>query len=144
MSKQSVFIIVMVSYDEKSDSIAIDPVSVHSDLEVAMNYAEKLERFNKTNNFLQPMGVENTYDVLEFYLDEPPMLLTLFENKKKELEESVEKTIISLMKKGIVDQLIGEDGYFYYKLTDKGKIKLDDMDLNPLIRKILKRNDEEN
>ena len=42
MSKQSVFIIVMVSYDEKSDSIAIDPVSVHSDLEVAMNYAEKL------------------------------------------------------------------------------------------------------
>ena len=109
-----------------------------------MNYAEKLERFNKTNNFLQPMGVENTYDVLEFYLDEPPMLLTLFENKKKELEESVEKTIISLMKKGIVDQLIGEDGYFYYKLTDKGKIKLDDMDLNPLIRKILKRNDEEN
>lgn len=134
----------MVSYDEKSDSIAIDPVSVHSDLEVAMNYAEKLERFNKTNNFLQPMGVENTYDVLEFYLDEPPMLLTLFENKKKELEESVEKTIISLMKKGIVDQLIGEDGYFYYKLTDKGKIKLDDMDLNPLIRKILKRNDEEN
>ena len=144
MSKQSVFIIVMVSYDEKSDSIAIDPVSVHSDLEVAMNYAEKLERFKKTNNFLQPMGVENTYDVLEFYLDEPPMLLTLFENKKKELEESVEKTIISLMKKGIVDQLIGEDGYFYYKLTDKGKIKLDDMDLNPLIRKILKRNDEEN
>ena len=134
----------MVSYDEKSDSIAIDPVSVHSDLEVAMNYAEKLERFNKTNNFLQPMGVENTYDVLEFYLDEPPMLLTLFENKKKELEESVEKTIISLMKKCIVDQLIGEDGYFYYKLTDKGKIKLDDMDLNPLIRKILKRNDEEN
>ena len=95
MSKQSVFIIVMVSYDEKSDSIAIDPVSVHSDLEVAMNYAEKLERFNKTNNFLQPMGVENTYDVLEFYLDEPPMLLTLFENKKKELEESVEKTTIS-------------------------------------------------
>tara|TARA_A100001515_G_C4534676_1_gene198096 strand:- start:220 stop:654 length:435 start_codon:yes stop_codon:yes gene_type:complete len=144
MSKQSVFIIVMVSYDEKSDSIAIDPVSVHSDLEVAMNYAEKLEGFNKTNNFLQPMGIENTYDVLEFYLDEPPMLLTLFENKKKELEESVEKTIISLMKKGIVDQLIGEDGYFYYKLTDKGKIKLDDMNLNPLIRKILKRNDEEN
>ena len=144
MSKQSVFIIVMVSYDDKSDSIAIDPVSVHSDLEVAMNYAEKLEGFNKTNNFLQPMGIENTYDVLEFYLDEPPMLLTLFENKKKELEESVEKTIISLMKKGIVDQLIGEDGYFYYKLTDKGKIKLDDMNLNPLIRKILKRNDEEN
>ena len=144
MSKQSVFIIVMVSYDEKSDSIAIDPVSVHSDLEVAMNYAEKLERFNKTNNFLQPMGVENTYDVLEFYLDEPPMLLTLFENKKKELEESVEKTIISLKKKAIVYKLIGEDGYFYYKLTDKGKIKLDDMDLNPLIRKILKRNDEEN
>lgn len=144
MSKQSVFIIVMVSYDDKSDSIAIDPVSVHSELEVAMNYAEKLEGFNKTNNFLQPMGIETTYDVLEFYLDEPPMLLTLFENKKKQLEESVEQTIISLMKEGIVDQLIGEDGYFYYKLTDKGKIKLDDMNLNPLIRKILKRNDEEN
>lgn len=134
----------MVSYDDKSDSIAIDPVSVHSELEVAMNYAEKLEGFNKTNNFLQPMGIETTYDVLEFYLDEPPMLLTLFENKKKQLEESVEQTIISLMKEGIVDQLIGEDGYFYYKLTDKGKIKLDDMNLNPLIRKILKRNDEEN
>ena len=143
MSNEQVFIIVMVSYDNDVDSIAIDPVSVHSELEVAMDYCEKLEEFNKTNNFFKTNGVEVTYDVLEFTIDEPPMLLTLLEKKKKALEENVEKTIMSLMKEGIVDQLIGEDGYFYYKLTKKGREKLEDMNINPIVRKILKREDEE-
>ena len=143
MSKQSVFIIVMVSYDEKSDSIAIDPVSVHSDIDIAMDYAQQLEGHNAAEKFLNPMGIEITYDVLEFYMDEKPMLLTLFEKKKKTLEQDVEKTIISLMKKGIVDQLIGEDGHFYYKLTKEGRAKLEKMNINPMIRKILERNDEE-
>ena len=146
MSKEyptSVFIIVMVSYDEKSDSIAIDPVSVHTDLKVAMDYSQQLEELNTTERFLEPIGIEVTYDVLEFYLDEKPMLLTMLEKKKKVLEEDVEKTIISLMKDGIVDQLIGEDGHFYYKITKKGRAKLEKMNISPLIRKILKREDEE-
>lgn len=143
MSNEQVFIIVMVSFDHDADSIAIDPMSVHSELEVAIDCCTKLEEFNKTNNFFKSNNVEVTYDVLEFKMDEPPMLLGFLEKKKKALEESVEETIISLMKQGIVDQLIGEDGYFYYKLTKKGKEKLETMNVNPIIRKILKRNDEE-
>ena len=42
------------------------------------------------------------------------------------LEQDVAtKTIVclDLMKKGIIDQLIGEDGHFYYKLTKREKPK---------------------
>jgi len=137
------YVVVMVSYDNKSDSIAIDPLSVHSSLDDSTNCANKLENFNKTNNFYNLEDVEVTYDVLEFILDEPPMLLKLLEKKKKSLEENVEKTIIKLMKQGIVDQLVGEDGYFYYKLTKEGKKELEKLNVSPLIRKILKRDDEQ-
>ncbi len=146
MSKQfpySTYVIVMVSFDGKTDSIAIDPLSIHSDLEKAIGYCTELESFNETNNFYLANNIEVTYDVLEFILDEPPILLTLLEKKKKLLEENVEEAIINLMKQGVVDQLIGEDGNFYYKLTKEGRKKLKDMNVSPLIRKILKRNDEE-
>lgn len=138
-----IYIVVMVSYDNKSDSIAIDPLSVHSSLDESTECAKKLESFNETNNFYKLEDIEVTYDVLEFILDEPPILLKILEKKKKSLEENVEKTIMKLMKQGIVDQLVGEDGYFYYKLTEQGKKELNKLEVSPLIRKILKRNDEE-
>tara|TARA_Y100001963_G_scaffold45011_2_gene63347 strand:+ start:4855 stop:5298 length:444 start_codon:yes stop_codon:yes gene_type:complete len=146
MSKEfphSAYVIVMVSFDGKTDSIAIDPLSIHTDLEKAMGYCAELESFSETNNFYLANHIEVTYDVLEFILDEPPILLTLLEKKRKVLEENVEETIINLMKQGVVDQLIGEDGHFYYKLTKEGRKKLKEMNISPLIRKILKRNDEE-
>ena len=36
-----------------------------------------------------------------------------------------------LMKKGMIEQLIGEDGHFYYELTEKGKKLADKKALFP-------------
>ena len=46
------------------------------------------------------------------------------------------------MKSGVLDQLIGEDGNFYYVLTDKGKQKIEDMNLPKHIYKLFKKKDE--
>jgi len=143
MPKESIHIIVMVTFDPDSDSITIDPLSVHSNLNDALLYTQKLEEFGTSNNFFSHNGVEASYDVLEFYLDEPPIILKMLEKKRNALQNDVEQAIIGLMKKGIVDQLIGEDGHFYYKVTEKGKKKMEGMNISPLVRRILKRNDED-
>ena len=51
------------------------------------------------------------YNVSEFEVDAPP------HNAWKDHSEEVK----NLMDMGIIDQLIGEDGNFYYRLTEKGK-----------------------
>jgi len=38
---------------------------------------------------------------------------------------------------------VGEDGYFYYQLTEEGKKKVENMDFSPIIKKIIKRENEE-
>ena len=46
------------------------------------------------------------------------------------------------MKSGVLDQLIGEDGNFYYVLTEKGEQKIKDMKLPKHIYKLFKKKDE--
>jgi len=49
------------------------------------------------------------------------MLLDFLEKREEVKNETLSDILIGLMKKGLVDQLIGEDGNFYYVLTDLGK-----------------------
>ena len=37
------------------------------------------------------------------------------------LNDGLSDQLIKLMNEGLVDQLVGEDGHFYYRLTDSGK-----------------------
>ena len=46
------------------------------------------------------------------------------------LEQTIQDAVLKLMKDGLVDQLIGEDGNFYYTLTDVGKDKMKSMPEN--------------
>ncbi|MEO1945612.1 MAG: hypothetical protein ABGY11_15020 [Candidatus Thioglobus sp.] len=39
----------------------------------------------------------------------------------KTLTDGLSDQLIKLMNEGLVDQLVGEDGNFYYRLTDSGK-----------------------
>ena len=68
--------------------------------------------------------IETAYDIFEFKVDEKPILLSWLKKEKEIFEESIQDAIINLMKKGYIDQLIGEDGNFYYTLTDIGKSEM--------------------
>ena len=50
------------------------------------------------------------YDIVVKKLDELPMT-----------SKDLEKTLEGLIKRGLMEALVGEDGLFYYELTDKGR-----------------------
>ena len=110
---------VIILIEKFKDSYSVEPVGVYTDLEIALDYTDKLEDMIKP-----PKGSKKPYaifDILEFEIDKKPILLEYMQKDKDRLESGVEKMLIKLMKKGLVDQLIGEDGHFYYVLTDSGK-----------------------
>ena len=110
---------VIILIEKFKDSYSVEPVGVYTDLEVALDYTDKLEDMIKP-----PKGSKKPYaifDILEFEIDKKPILLEYMQKDKDRLENGVEKMLIKLMKRGLVDQLIGEDGHFYYVLTDSGK-----------------------
>lgn len=61
------------------------------------------------------------YTVLEMELDREPELLEEMKKVREWREAAITESIMQLMQEGLIDQLIGEDGEFYYTLTDLGK-----------------------
>ena len=110
---------VIILIEKFKDSYSVEPVGVYTDLEVALDYTDQLEEMvTPSKGSKKPYAM---FDILEFEFDRKPILLEFMEKDKNRLENGVEKMLIKLMKKGLVDQLIGEDGHFYYVLTDSGK-----------------------
>jgi hypothetical protein len=134
-----IFAVVMVTYDIVRDSMGVEPVGMYSSLKKALKYAAELE-VHATKTILHQE--ERAFDVFEFRLDEEPPMLELFKKRKLRLEEEEEQSLIKLMKSGVLDQLIGEDGNFYYVLTEKGEQKIKDMKLPKHIYKLFKKKDE--
>ena len=117
------YAIVMISIEgDKRPTYSIEPLGIYSSLEKALQYVESLEEVSSSQK-------DTIYDVVELELDAQPFMLDFLEKERKMKEEALEDMIIKLMGKGFVDQLVGEDGNFYYTLTDLGKksIKSDHM-----------------
>ena len=134
-----IFIIVCVEiildphYPNKGgSSCTIEPVGVFDDLEEALDYAEKLENIHQS-----PEGTNTSYDVLDFNLNEKPKILSFLEKQTRSLEDEITSVLMSLMKKGYVEQLIGDDGRFYYELTDKGHGMAEEMP--KLVKELFRR-----
>lgn len=115
MAKTNVYVVVSIISEQ--DDFTVEPLGVYSDVNDAMKWADELEA-NTMNDSLKS---ETMYDVLEFELDKKPFILDWLKKKKQVMLDSIEKTMIKLMKEGHVDQLVGEDGHFYYTLTESGK-----------------------
>ena len=113
---QQVYVIIMVqdSLDHKMPLFSMEPIGVYENLHTALEYVEKLENLTTDSR-------ETHYDILEFEIGEKPFFLEFLEKEQKIVEDTVMKAILKLMKKGLVDQLVGEDGQFYYTLTEAGK-----------------------
>ena len=118
----------MISSQGKQDpSFSVEPLGVYSELEIAMDYVDKLETAT-TND--KSMFDETVYDIMEFDMDGEPLMLSWLKKEKQMLEQTIQDAVLKLMQDGLVDQLIGEDGNFYYTLTDVGKDKMKSMPEN--------------
>ena len=138
--KETVYLIVMVEVqklthedDPKDIKLpSLEPIAACKDLETALEYVLKLEEMTGTTDTM--------FDVFEFELDAKPLMLDLLEKQQKDIEKAISQSIVDLMKEGMVDQLVGEDGNFYYTLTDLGKKAGDNLPVK--IKKFFKRKDK--
>ena len=109
-----VFAIVMITTTGKNlINYGLEPVGIYSDIQTALDYVEELE--SRTSD------KECIYDILEFGLDTKPLLLDFLEKQEEVKSETLSDKLIGLMKSGLIDQLVGEDGHFYYVLTELGE-----------------------
>ena len=112
-----VYAIVSITAEGKLiPNYSVEPLGIYSTLEEALDYVDQLEESTPKSP-----SIETAYDVFEFELGKEPTLLKYLKAQQKIVEESIQESIMGLMKKGYVDQLVGEDGHFYYTLTDFGK-----------------------
>ncbi len=110
-----IYILVVLEIKLGKDMFSqMEPIGVYDDLEMALNFVDELEEYSEENKTYM-------YDISQFKLNDPPVLLKLLKKEREKLDQAVSKALITLMKEGKVDQLIGEDGQFYYTLTELGK-----------------------
>jgi hypothetical protein len=119
-----VYVIVSIIAEGKViTNFSVEPVGVCSTLEKALEYVNELEE----NTHQDPkMFKETAYDIFEFDLDEEPLMLSFLKKEMELIQDGIEQVVMELMEKGYVDQLIGEDGNFYYTLTNIGKDNMDE------------------
>jgi|DEB0MinimDraft_6_1074348.scaffolds.fasta_scaffold188452_1 hypothetical protein len=96
-----VFVLEMIY--QNGDSFSIEAIGVYSSEGAALEAIGTLP--DETDDYV--------YNIETFNLDEDPRNFIS--------EADVMNEVKSLMDMGIVDQLIGEDGEFYYTLTEAGK-----------------------
>jgi hypothetical protein len=105
---------ILIKLQEVFGSYTIEPVGVYSDSNEALNWIDKLEKLNTDR-------LNVVFDVLEFEMDNEPIVLQSMIKNREQLIDAINGTLLSLMKKELIEQYVGEDGNFYYELTDKGK-----------------------
>jgi len=120
-----VYVIVSITAEGKVlTNFSVEPVGVCSTIEKALEFVNELE----ANTYQDTkMFSETAYDVFEYELDEEPLILGFLKKEMEILQDGIQKAVMDLMSKGLVDQLIGEDGHFYYTLTDMGKQEMKSM-----------------
>ena len=119
-----------------------EPVAIYSDFETAARWMDELAE--------QMEGTADEgkvwFDIIGMPIDEePPQLLLDLRAEEELLRNTIQDILIRLMKQDLVDQLIGEDGKFYYEITEKGKEKLKEMppDIKHMLDKKIPKKDED-
>ncbi len=115
MALEKIYILVVIELTAM-DTLSVEPMGVYTDLHEATKYSDKCQKLLPNLESAQTM-----FDVLEFSLNAKPPMLTFLEKTKNRIEDKLSKTLIKLMKSGLIDQLVGEDGHFYYVLTKRGE-----------------------
>jgi hypothetical protein len=111
MNSQEIHVVVMIDMTENSSEI--EPLGVFSDQEAAQECINNLTKLNT-----EPQRVFTT---IVMGLNAEPDLLTKMKADHEKRQEAIDNILMRLMKDDLIEQLIGEDGNFYYRVTEKGK-----------------------
>ncbi len=112
MSGNNVYVLVKI--EDNGLTISVDPLGIYEDAELALDWIERLEKLNVNPE-------EIMFDALEYEVDADPISLKQMTLIHDSVSNKVDETIQGLMKKGLIDQLIGPEGKFHYELTDRGR-----------------------
>ena len=105
---------VLIKIEDHNGQFTVDTLGVYNDVDDAMNWIKQLESLN-TN----PLDV--CFDALEYEMDDEPIILTFMKQERERLIDTVDSTLLSLIKKELIEQYVCEDGNFSYELTTKGR-----------------------
>jgi len=96
----------------KDEFFSIEPVGVYSSLKMANKNMKECQKY------ISPAHTKATaFEVIDMIMNEEASFLQWY----KEAANILDNETKSLMDKGYIDQLIGEDGEFYYDITEKGE-----------------------
>lgn len=107
---KKLYILLMVV--AKDEFFSIEPVGVYSSLKMANKNMKECQKY------ISPAHTKATaFEVIDMIMNEEASFLQWY----KEAANILDNETKSLMDKGYIDQLIGEDGEFYYDITEKGE-----------------------
>ena len=151
-NKNMVYVVEVIIRNDKTGELLSETVGVYDSLSLAEEYRRRCENdlSPEEQNFI-------LYDVRGFVLNRMPDVMRPERQEAEELTlrqlssglniegvepDMFEEAIIKMMNEGLVDQLIGDDGEFYYQLTEEGKKAGKDLFLQDLQNE-LEEEDEE-
>jgi hypothetical protein len=105
---------ILVRIEDLGAGVTAEPCEVYEDLEDALHWVGELEALNE-----DPQNV--IFDLIEFEEDEEPLILGDMRERRQKLLDLEGKTLEKLIKKGMVEQLVDEEGRFCYEITSKAK-----------------------
>ena len=107
---KKIYILIMVV--AKDEFFSIEPVGVYSSLKMASKNMKECQKY------ISPAHEKVTaFEVIDMVMNEDASFLQWY----KEAVDILDNETKSLIDKGYIDQLIGEDGEFYYNITKKGE-----------------------
>jgi len=99
---------------KNSNNIIVETIGIYSTERLAEHYKNMCAR-DLTEE-------EKTWMIFEhrpIALDRSPDFITM--SSDLSIQDEVDKVLFKMVKKGYLEQLVGEDGKFYYELTQKGR-----------------------
>ena len=107
---KKLYILIMVV--AKDEFFSIEPVGVYSSLKMAN------KNMKECQTYISPAHEKTTaFEVIDMIMNQEASFIEWY----KEAANILDNETKSLMDKGYIDQLIGEDGEFYYDITEKGE-----------------------
>ena len=95
-------------------SIIVETIGIYSTEHLAQHYKDMcLKDLTKDEKKFM------VFEYREIDLDKAPDFI--LSNNDVTIQDEVDEFLFSMVKRGYLEQLVGEDGKFYYELTDKGK-----------------------
>jgi hypothetical protein len=126
-----VYVVQEITLD-KNDTIEVTVIGVYSTVDKARKAIKKTK-----GGIIHSKDIVSEYNIITTDID---YTHTHSEKKMSTGDAVYEKALYGLIKKGLMEALVGEDGYFYYELTEKGQKQLDEIEKK--IRKNLENDDD--